>query len=83
MGYSWAFSTAGMSHNRTSRSQLPDTSVRPSGLYPTDDTSPVWPSGVVRLLPDFTSHSLIVLSSLPEATVLPSGLKATEDTEAA
>src|SRR6185369_12963148 len=64
----------------TVMSQLPVTSVRPSGEKATAATRESWPVNVARSWPVFGSQSFMVLSSPPVATVLPPGEKATAET---
>jgi hypothetical protein len=68
-----------MSHSLAVVSQLPDASIRPSGLKATAYTGPAFPASGAPSGPRWgTSQSTIVPSWWPEAKVLPSlGWKAT------
>src|SRR6185437_9735098 len=74
-------SAVATSHARTVLSQLPETSVLPSGENATELTLPAWPWIVRRGWPLDTSHRWIVPSQHPEASVLPSGAKAIDMTK--
>src|SRR5262249_48050413 len=62
-----------VSHILIVLSQLPETSVLPSGENAKEATRSVCPVSVRSSLPVATSQNLIVLSRLPEASTLASG----------